>query len=65
VVKVERVDYEDSFITTLIFTDGNKGQEISVYAWEADNIETALKSMPLEVVMGYYNKKGKTTVKEW
>jgi hypothetical protein len=29
-VKVERIDFEDSFMTTLVFTDGNKGQEISV-----------------------------------
>jgi hypothetical protein len=64
-VKIERIDYEDSFMTTLIFTNENKGQEIQVYAWEADGIETALKSMPLSVVMGYYNKVGKTIVKEW
>jgi hypothetical protein len=36
-----------------------------VYTWEADNIETALKTLSLEVVMGYYNKVGKTLVKEW
>ncbi len=27
-VKVEREDFEESFVTKLIFTDGNKGQEI-------------------------------------
>jgi hypothetical protein len=64
-VKIERIDYEDSFMTTLVFTNGNKGQEISVYAWEADNIENALKTLPLSVVMEYYNKVGKTLVKEW
>jgi anthranilate/para-aminobenzoate synthase component II len=64
-VKIERIDYEDSFMTTLVFTNGNKGQEIQVYTWEADNIETALKTLSLEVVMGYYNKVGKTLVKEW
>ena len=64
-VKIERIDYEDSFVTTLVFTNGNKGQEIQVYAWEADNIETALKSLPIAVIMGYYNKVGKTTIKEW
>ena len=64
-VKVERIDYENSFMTTLVFTNGNKGQEISVYAWEADNIESTLKTLPLSVVMGYYNKTGKTLVKEW
>ena len=64
-VKVERIDFEDSFMTTLVFTDGNKGQEIQVYAWEADAIEISLKSLPLSAVMGFYNKSGKTTIKEW
>ena len=64
-VKVERIDFEDSFMTTLVFTDGNKGQEISVYAWEADAIEISLKSLPLSAVMGFYNKSEKTTIKEW
>ena len=64
-VSVERVDKEESFITTLIFTNGNKGQEISVYVWEADAIETALKTLSLQVVMALYNKSGKTTIKEW
>jgi hypothetical protein len=64
-VKVERIDYEDSFITTLVFTDGNKGQEINVYAWEADSIEASLKTLPLAIVLGFYNKKGKKIIKEW
>jgi hypothetical protein len=64
-VKVERIDFEDSFMTTLVFTDGKKGQEISVYAWEADAIQVSLKSLPLSAVMGFYNKTGKTTIKEW
>ena len=64
-VKVERVDFEDSFMTTLIFTNGNQGQEIQVYTWEADAIEVSLKSLPLEAVMAFYNKTGKTTIKEW
>jgi hypothetical protein len=64
-VKVERVDYEDSFMTTLVFTNGNQGQEIQVYAWEADAIEVSLKSLPLSAVMAFYDKTGKTTIKEW
>jgi hypothetical protein len=64
-VKVERIDYEDSFMTTLVFTNGNKGQEIQVYAWEADAIEVSLKSLPLTAVMAFYDKTGKTTIKEW
>ena len=64
-VKVEREDFEESFVTKLIFTDGNNGQEIQVYTWEADAIEASLKTLPLEAVLGFYNKSGKTTIKEW
>lgn len=64
-VKVEREDFEKSFVTKLIFTDGDEGQEIQVYAWEADAIEASLKTLPLEAVLGFYNKSGKTTIKEW
>ncbi len=64
-VKVEREDFEDSFVTILKFSNGNKGQEIQVYAWEADAIEASLKTLPLEAVLGFYNKSGKTTIKEW
>ena len=64
-VKVEREDFEKSFVTKLIFTDGNEGQEIQVYAWEADAIEASLKTLPLEAILGFYNKSGKTTIKEW
>ena len=64
-VKVEREDFEKSFVTTLIFTDGDEGQEIQVYAWEADAIEASLKTLPLQAVLGFYNKSGKTTIKEW
>ena len=64
-VKVERIDTKDSFITTLVFTNGNNGQEIQVYVWEADAIELALKSMPLSIVQGFYDKTGSTIVKEW
>ena len=64
-VKVEREDFEESFMVTLIFTNGNKGQEIQVYAWEADAIEASLKTLPLAAVMGFYNKSGKKVIKEW
>ena len=64
-VKVERVDFEDSFMTTLVFTNGNQGQEIQVYAWEADAVEASLKTLPLAAVMGFYNKSGKKVIKEW
>jgi hypothetical protein len=64
-VKVEREDFEESFMVTLKFTNGNQGQEIQVYAWEADAIEASLKTLPLAAVMGFYNKSGKKVIKEW
>ena len=64
-VKVERIDYEESFQTMLKFTDGDKGQEIYVHVWEADSIELALKGMSLETVDSFYNKSGIVTIKEW
>tara|TARA_R110000803_G_scaffold178338_1_gene240757 strand:- start:1831 stop:2028 length:198 start_codon:yes stop_codon:yes gene_type:complete len=64
-VKVERIDYEESFQTMLKFSDGNKGQEILVQVWEADGIELALKGMSLETVNAFYNKSGIVTIKEW
>jgi hypothetical protein len=64
-VKIERIDTKDSFITTLVFTNGNQGQEISVYVWEADTMEVALKSMPLSIVQSFYDKTGSKIIKEW
>tara|TARA_R110002126_G_scaffold1315_1_gene7547 strand:- start:1678 stop:1878 length:201 start_codon:yes stop_codon:yes gene_type:complete len=64
-VKVERIDYEESFQTMLRFTDGNKGQEIFVQVWEADGIELAIKGMSLDTVNSFYNKSGIVTIKEW
>jgi hypothetical protein len=52
-------------MVTLKFTNGNQGQEIQVYAWEADAIEASLKTLPLAAVMGFYNKSGKKVIKEW
>ena len=64
-IKVEREDFEKSFVTKLIFIEGNDGHEIQVYAWEADAIEASLKTLPVEAVLGLYNKSGKSTIKEW
>ena len=64
-VSVERIDFEKSFVTCLRFVDGNEAQEIQVYAWEADNIENALKNLPLATVMAMYNKEGKSVIKDW
>ena len=64
-VKVERIDYDESFQTMLRFTDGNKSQEIIVQVWEADEIELALKEMPVETINSFYNKSGKILLREW
>ena len=64
-VTVEREDFEGSFMTTLTFTDGNEGQEIQVYVWEANAIETALKSMSLAQVKALRDTTGKSIIKEW
>jgi hypothetical protein len=64
-VYVEREDFEESFVTILRFVNGNKGQEISVYAWEADAIESALQSLSLAQVMALYNRVGKSVIKDW
>ena len=64
-VKVERIDYEESFQTMLKFTDGNKAQEIIVEIWEADGIELALKEMSVETINGFFNKSGKILLREW
>ena len=64
-VYVEREDFEDSFVTILPFVNGNQGQEISVYAWEADAIESALQSLSLAQVMALYNRVGKSVIKDW
>lgn len=64
-VKVEREDFEGSFMTTLRFIDGNEGQEIQVYVWEANAIEAALASMSLAQVQALKGTVGKSTIKEW
>jgi len=64
-VKVERIDQNKSFETVLKFINGNETQEIRVYVWEADVIETALQSLSLSALNQFYTKSGTTTVKEW
>ena len=64
-VSVEREDIENSFITILRFKNGNEAQEISVYVWEADAIETKIKNIPLNIVNQLYTKKGTTIIKDW
>lgn len=64
-VKVERIDQNKSFETVLKFINGNETQEIRVYVWEADAIETALQSLSLSALNQFYTKSGTTTVKEW
>ncbi len=64
-VSVEREDIENSFVTILRFKNGNEAQEISVYVWEADAIETKIKNIPLNIVNQLYTKKGTTIIKDW
>ena len=64
-VKVEREDFDESFVTILRFIDGNKAQEIQVYAWEADIIENKLKNIDLATVNALKSKKGKKIIKKW
>jgi hypothetical protein len=64
-VSVEREDIRDSFMTIMRFKDGNHAQEIQVYVWEANAIETAIQSMSLAQVTALKNTVGKQTIKEW
>ena len=63
-MKIIREDKEKSFETKLIFQDGNEANEIMVYTWEADTIETAIKSMPWKKIKDYKKVKGIKTIKE-
>lgn len=64
-VKVTRVDHPESFTSTLIFENENKGQEIQVYKWEANAIENKVKGMSLAQVMALYNLEDKRVIAEW
>ena len=64
-VYVEREDIEKSFITILRFVNGNEAQEISVYTWEADAIQTKLQGISLAQIGQLYNKTGKSVIKDW
>lgn len=64
-VSVEREDIPESFISILRFKNGNKGQEIQVYKWEADVIVTKLQTFTLSAINTMYNLDVKTTVKSW
>ena len=63
-MKIIRHDKINSFQTKLIFQDGNSTNEIYVYVWEADNIETALKSLTWSKIKSYKSKTGSKTIKE-
>jgi hypothetical protein len=64
-VKITRIDHKESFMSTFIFEHGNKGQEIQVYKWEANAMETALKTMTSAQVLGLYNLEDKRVLAEW
>jgi len=64
-VYVEREDIDKSFITILRFVNGNQAQEIHVYTWEADAIQTKLQNISLAQIGDLYNKTGKSVIKNW
>ena len=64
-VYVEREDIEKSFITILRFVNGKEAQEIQVYTWEADAIQTKLQNISLAQIGQLYNKTGKSVIKDW
>ena len=52
-------------MSTFIFEHENTGQEIQVYKWEANAMETALKTMTAAQVLGLYNLEDKRVLAEW
>lgn len=64
-VEVERIDVPNSFQTILKFNDGNTSQEIPVFSWEADAIESKLMSIDSVTINQIYTKTGKKPVKTW
>jgi len=63
-VKIERIDLAGSFETMFKIRDGNTAEEIWVWAWEADNIETLIKATSWANISAILARDGTTTVKE-
>ena len=54
-ISVEREDLPESFVTILRFINGNETQEIQVYKWEANAIESKVKGLSAAQVLAHYN----------
>ena len=64
-VEVTRIDHPKSFMSTLKFENGNIGQEIQVYKWEANAIETKVKTLSIAQVMALYNLEDNRVIASW
>ena len=64
-VEVTRIDHPKSFMSTLKFENGNIGQEIQVYKWEANAIETKVKTLSIAQVMALYNLEDNRVIATW
>lgn len=63
--KIEREDIKDSFITILRLYDqtGKRAQELQVFVWEADAIETKVKNMTWATIQALSDTEGKRVIK--
>ena len=63
--KIERVDTKGSFTTLLILTsdNGKETHEIHVPVWEADAMETKIKTATWLSIKTLRDKEGRKTVK--
>jgi len=63
--KIERIDTEGSFMTTLrlISDNGREATEINVPVWEVDAMETKIKNTTWVNIKALQAKKGTLTIK--
>ncbi len=64
-ISVEREDLPESFVTILRFINGNQSQEIQVYKWEANAIESKVKGLSAAQVLALYNLEDKRVIASW
>lgn len=60
---VERIDHENSFMTTFVFKDGNIASEIHVPVDQADAYEAKISAATWNVISDLYSKKGSKIIK--
>ena len=61
--RVERIDHENSFMTTFVFKDGNIASEIHVPVDQADDYEAKISAATWNVISDLYGKKGSKIIK--